>query len=463
MDRKKRGAALRGKLFSLAQRLGRSLMLPIAVLPVAAIFVRFGQADMLGERGVGASISALIPVAEVLLAAGNAVIENLPLLFAVGVAIGFAKKSDGSTALAAIIGYFTFAGVLRTLSPHILGEPGALTEKQVACLRTASKYIPIDYQAKDAIGLCGIGGQELINYGVFGGILVGLVTAYLWARFYKTRLPSALAFFSGRRFVPLVVTSACLLLGVAMALIYPIFRTVFVEGLGVVMTQSNSAVASAGLFGLVQRLLLPFGLHHIANAVPFFTLGTCTSPSGEIMHGDFSCFFSGQLGTFEPAGYVPGAYMTGMFPIMMGGLPGAALAMYRCAGAKQRKRVGALMLSGAVASFLTGITEPIEFAFAYAAVPLYLIHAFLVSSSMMICAALGIRSGYSFSAGGVDYLLNFTRSAELSSSGATGTLLVLLLAVAYFLIYYVLFTGAIRYFDIPTPGRSSKKKAKKSQ
>ncbi|MDU5162300.1 MAG: PTS transporter subunit EIIC, partial [Winkia neuii] len=255
MDRKKRGAALRGKLFSLAQRLGRSLMLPIAVLPVAAIFVRFGQADMLGERGVGASISALIPVAEVLLAAGNAVIENLPLLFAVGVAIGFAKKSDGSTALAAIIGYFTFAGVLRTLSPHILGEPGALTEKQVACLRTASKYIPIDYQAKDAIGLCGIGGQELINYGVFGGILVGLVTAYLWARFYKTRLPSALAFFSGRRFVPLVVTSACLLLGVAMALIYPIFRTVFAEGLGVVMTQSNSAVASAGLFGLVQRLL----------------------------------------------------------------------------------------------------------------------------------------------------------------------------------------------------------------
>ena len=457
MRRNQRPHRLRGRAFSLAQRLGRSLMLPIAGLPIAAIFVRFGQSDMLGQNGLGASVTALVPVARVLAAAGNAVMENIPLLFAVGVAIGFARKADGTTALAAIIGYFTFAGVERSLSPLILGKPGPLTNEQVTCLRNASKYISIDYEAKDSLGLCGIHGQELITYGVFGGIVVGLLTAYLWARFYKTKLPAALAFFSGRRFVPILATTACLLLGVAMAVIYPLFKAIFTDGLGALMTESNNSVLAAGIFGLVQRLLLPFGLHHIANTVPYFTLGTCTSPTGEILHGDFSCFFAGQAGSFRPEGYVPGTYMAGQFPIMMGGLPGAALAMYRCARSGQRKRVGALMASGAIASFLTGITEPIEFAFAYAAVPLYFIHALLVSSSMMICAGLGIRGGYSFSAGGVDYLLNFTRSAQLSTSGATGTLLMLVLAAIYFVIYYLLFTGAIKYFNIATPGRPTKR------
>ncbi|MDO4665791.1 MAG: PTS transporter subunit EIIC [Actinomycetaceae bacterium] len=447
----------RGRLFVIAQRLGRSLMLPIAALPVAALLVRFGQPDMLGSGGLGRHIETFNAVAKVLLAAGGAVMDNLPLLFAVGVAIGFARRSDGSTGIAAVVGYLTFSAVTRVLSPYIMGPPPPLTPTQLGCLRQVQPHTPIDYLSKDSLGLCNIGGQEFINYGVLGGILVGIVTALAWQKFHRFALPPVLAFFGGRRFVPIITAGISLLMGVVLSFVYPGFKLVFTEGISQVLSTGHNTVIGAAVFGTVQRMLIPLGLHHLVNAVPWFTVGQCVSPAGEILHGDLTCFFNGVDGSFRPHGWVPGAYMTGMFPIMMGGLPGAVCAMYRCVPKRQRKTVSALLISGALASFVTGVTEPIEFAFAYVAPPLYLLHCVLTGTSMAVCDLLGIRMGFGFSAGGVDYLVNFTRSAALSTGGVWGPVTLLAIAVLYFALYYAIFSVAIKMFDLPTPGRSARR------
>ncbi len=399
-----------GKTLVVLQRIGRSLMLPIAVLPAAALLLRFGSNDMLGgapgtvEEGMPAGLAQfsalewLQPVAEVLAAAGGALFANLPILFALGVAIGYARKSDGSTALAALVGFLVFQGVTDAMSGHILAE------------------------------------DEVVNFGVLGGIIIGIVAAILWQRYYRVKLPPYLAFFGGRRFVPIITAFAAVIIGVVMSFLYRPFAaalSAFGEAVG------NNEVIGGGLFGFVNRLLIPLGLHHIPNNFLWFQLGEYTPESGATVHGDLTRFFAG-----DPTA---GAFMTGFFPIMMFALPAAALAIWHTARPAQRKVVGGIMLSAGLTEFLTGVTEPLEFSFLFVAYPLYFIHALLTGTSLALTNALGIRDGFGFSAGAIDYVINF-RIAEMP-------LLLIVIGLGYALIYYFLFRWVITKWNLRTPGR----------
>jgi PTS system N-acetylglucosamine-specific IIC component len=381
------------------QKFGRSLMLPIAALPVAALLLRLGQPDLLGADGLGWE-----DVAAVIGAAGNALFANLPLLFAVGIAIGMARKSDGSTALAAVVGYLVFQGVGDAMSPVILGAPEGDAE------------------------------QELINYGVLGGIVTGLVSAWLWQKYHRISLPPYLAFFGGRRFVPIITAFAMLVISVLMSFVYPAFDA-GITGLGEWVT--DNAIIGGFVYGTLNRLLIPLGLHHILNNPPWFIFGEYTAADGQVYHGDIARFLAG-----DPTA---GAFMTGFFPIMMFALPAAALAIWHEARPENKKLVGGIMLSAALTAFLTGVTEPLEFAFMFVAFPLYVIHALLTGSSMALTNALGIKDGFGFSAGLFDYVLNFNI--------ATKPLLIIPIGLAYALIYYFLFRFVIRKWNLRTPGR----------
>jgi N-acetylglucosamine PTS system EIICBA or EIICB component len=387
------------------QRIGRSLMLPIAALPAAALMLRLGQPDMLGEQGLANVVGSwLEPVADVIGAAGGALFANLPLLFAVGVAIGFARKSDGATALAALVGYVVFKAVTDAMSPYILGEASEGEE------------------------------QELINFGVLGGLIIGIVTALLWQRYYRIKLPPYLAFFGGRRFVPIVTAFVALVIAVGMSFVYKPFDSALYE-LSKWVTEND--VLGGGVYGTLNRLLIPLGLHHILNSFPWFTLGEYTTDSGAVVTGDIARFLSG-----DPTA---GPFMTGFFPIMMFALPAAGLAIWQTARPRQKKIVGGIMLSAALTSFVTGVTEPIEFSFLFVAFPLYFIHAVLTGTSLALVNALGIRDGFGFSAGAIDYLLNY-RIAERP-------LLLILIGLVYAVIYYLVFRWVITRWNLRTPGR----------
>ncbi len=388
------------------QRIGRSLMLPIASLPAAALLLRLGQDDMLGKDGLGAHAPWLLPVAHVFGAAGNALFANLALLFAIGVAVGYARKADGSTGLAAVVGYLVFKGVSDALSPEtwVLGPP---PEGEA---------------------------QELINYGVLGGIVMGLVTALLYQKYYRIKLPQYLAFFGGRRFVPIVTAGAAVLIAVVGAVIYPWFDKGF-TAVGDWVT--SSTIIGAFVYGTLNRLLVPLGLHHILNSLPWFQFGEYQDASGTVWNGDIARFLHG-----DPTA---GTFMTGFFPIMMFALPAAALAIVHTAKPQHRKYIAGIMGSAALVSFVTGVTEPLEFAFVYVAYPLYAIHAVLTGSSLALVNALGIRDGFGFSAGAIDYLLNF-RIAEMP-------LLLIVVGLGYAVVYYFLFRFVITRWNLRTPGR----------
>jgi PTS system N-acetylglucosamine-specific IIC component len=388
------GGTTKGRRFNLApvQKFGRSLMLPIAALPVAALLLRLGQPDLLGADGLGWD-----NVAAVIGAAGNALFANLPLLFAVGIAIGMARKADGSTALAAVVGYLVFKGVGDAMSPVILD------------------------------------GDELINYGVLGGIVAGLVSAWLWQRYHRITLPPYLAFFGGRRFVPIITAFAMLVISVLMSFVYPAFDS-GINALGEWVT--DNAVLGGFVYGTINRLLIPLGLHHILNNPPWFIFGEYTT-GGETYHGDIARFLAG-----DPTA---GAFMTGFFPIMMFALPAAALAIWHEAKPQNKKLVGGIMLSAALTAFLTGVTEPLEFAFMFVAFPLYVIHALLTGTSLALVNAIGIKDGFGFSAGLFDYALNFNI--------ATKPLLLIPIGLAYAVLYYFLFRFVIRKWNLKTPGR----------
>ncbi|NPD03595.1 PTS transporter subunit EIIC [Nocardioides sp. zg-1308] len=369
-------------------------MLPIAALPVAALLLRLGANDLLGVDGLGWD-----SVAAVIGAAGGALFANLPLLFAVGIAIGMARKSDGSTALAAVVGYLVFEAVGDAMSPYVLE------------------------------------GEELIDYGVLGGIVMGLVSAFLWQRYHRISLPPYLAFFGGRRFVPIITAFAAVAISVLMSFAYPAFDWA-ITGLGERVTEN--AVLGGFVYGTLNRLLIPLGLHHILNNPPWFIFGEYTPPGGgETVNGDIARFLAG-----DPAA---GAFMTGFFPIMMFALPAAALAIWHEAKPQNKKLVGGIMLSAALTAFLTGVTEPLEFAFMFVAFPLYVIHAFLTGSSMALTNALGIKDGFGFSAGLFDYVLNYNI--------ATKPLLIIPIGLAYAAVYYFLFRFVIRRWNLRTPGR----------
>lgn len=382
-----------GKSLQNMQRFGRSLMLPIAALPAAALLLRLGQDDLLG------SFESLTTVAHVIGAAGGALFDNLPLLFAVGISFGFARKGDGSTALAAVVGYLVLTNVFEAMAPLVLGPAPE-------------------------------GGEEpVINYGVLAGIVMGLTSALLWQRFHRTKLPDWLGFFAGRRLVPILTAVAAIIIGVVMALIYPLFDR-GLTAVGEAVTEN--AVVGSGVYGFLNRMLIPLGLHHILNSIVWFIIGDYEGASG-----DLNRFFAG-----DPTA---GVFMTGFFPIMMFALPAAALAIWQEARPSQKKLVGGIMLSTGLTAFLTGITEPLEFSFMFVAWPLYVIHAVLMGTSMMLVNALDIHHGFGFSAGAIDYVLNF--------GIADKPLLLIPIGLGYALIYYVLFRFVIRRWNLRTPGR----------
>jgi len=389
--------------FAQLQRLGKSLMLPIAVLPAAGILLRLGQPDLLGKI----ESPVIGPFFKAMSAAGDALFSNLPLLFAVGVAIGFARKADGSTALAAVVGYLVMEAVFKTMSPIVLA--GELDKA---------------------------GEQAQINYSVFAGIVIGLVTAWLFDRYHTIALPSYLGFFGGRRFVPIVVSLASLFLAFGMSYFYPIFDA-GLTGLGKFIT--GAGALGAFVYGFANRMLIPVGLHHIPNSYIWFLYGDYQPPGGEAVTGDIPRFTAG-----DPTG---GAYTAGFYPILMFGLCGAALAMIHVANKKQRKVAVGILAAAALTAFLTGVTEPLEFAFMFVAFPLYVIHAVLTGLSLAIAYLLDIHLGFSFSAGLIDLLLYGTAPA------AKNVPLLIGMGVVFFVLYYLLFRFAITRWNLRTPGR----------
>ncbi|MCT7659019.1 PTS transporter subunit EIIC [Mycobacterium deserti] len=389
--------------FAQLQRLGKSLMLPIAVLPAAGILLRLGQPDLLGRIEapvIGAFFKAMS-------AAGDALFTNLPLLFAVGVAIGFARKADGSTALAAVVGYLVVEAVFTTMSPIVLaGEVDKAGE------------------------------QAQINYSVFAGIVGGLVTAWLFDRYHTIKLPSYLGFFGGRRFVPIVVSLVCLFLAFAMSYFYPIFDaglTSLGEFIG------GAGALGAFVYGFANRMLIPFGLHHIPNSYVWFLYGDYQAPGGEAVTGELTRFAAG-----DPTA---GILTSGFYPILMFGLPAAALAMIHVANKKQRKVAIGILAAAALTAFVTGITEPLEFAFMFVAFPLYVIHAVLTGLSLAVAYLLDIHLGFSFSAGLIDLLLYGTAPAAKNIPLLVG------MGLVFFVVYYLLFRFAIVRWNLLTPGR----------
>ncbi|MER6943260.1 PTS transporter subunit EIIC [Nonomuraea sp. NPDC000554] len=418
-------ASLWSSAFAVLQRIGRSLMMPIAVLPAAGLLFRFGQPDLLGADGLGGLWPWLLPVAEVLAAAGGALFDNLSLLFAIGVAIGFARKADGSTALAALVGYLVFDRVTRTL--FFAAGSGAVYDKVlIIAVRNGRPTPVLDYGAPNPTG-------------VLGGIVIGLTAALLWQRFYRITLPPWLAFFGGRRFVPIITAVAAMLLGVLFGLVWrPVGDWLVTAGDWL----SAHGTVGTGVYGLANRLLIPVGLHHFLNTIVWFTLPACragVNGAARDTAGDLNCYFAGEQGA--------GIFMTGFFPVMMFGLLGAAIAMWRATPPDRRKAVGGIMLSAGLTSFVTGITEPLEFAFIFVAPMLFAVHAVLTGLSMALMAQLGARLGFTFSGGAIDLLLN----ASKSNTHRLG--LVIGFGVVYFVVYYAVFTFLIRRFDIPTPGR----------
>jgi PTS system N-acetylglucosamine-specific IIC component len=389
--------------FAQLQRLGKSLMLPIAVLPAAGILLRLGQDDVLGKI----QAPVIGPFIKAMSAAGGALFDNLGLLFAVGVAIGFARKADGSTALAAVVGYLVMKAVFKTMSPIVLA--GELDKA---------------------------GEQAQIDYRVFAGIVVGLLTAWLFDRYHTIQLPSYLGFFGGRRFVPIVVSVASLFLAFAMSYFYPVFDA-GLTGLGKFI--AGSGAFGAFVYGFVNRMLLPLGLHHIPNSYIWFLYGDYQAPGGKLVTGDIPRFTAG-----DPTG---GAYTAGFFPILMIGLPAAALAMIHVANKKQRKVAVGILAAAALTAFVTGVTEPLEFAFMFVAFPLYLIHAVLTGLSLAIAYLLDIHLGFSFSAGLIDFILFGTAPA------AKNIPLLLVMCAVFFVVYYLLFRFAITRWNLRTPGR----------
>ena len=400
-------------LFQGLQKMGRSLQLPIAVLPAAGIINRLGQPDVFGAEGLGWD-----NVAAVMAGAGGALLDGnlgLPLLFCIGVAIGMAKKADGSTALAAVVGFLVYYTVLRQFPKDC---PTGTKDIGGACLAPGDAYAAYTYQ----------------NPGVFGGIVMGLLTAYLWQRYHRTKLVDWLGFFNGRRLVPIIMTFVAIAFASLCLWVWPPIG----EGLE---NFSDWLVGlgswGSGIFGLANRALLVIGLHQFLNVPIWFQFGTYEKPDGATVHGDIPMFLAGDPNA--------GQFLTGFFPIMMFALPAAALAIAHCAKPHRRKAVGGMMLSVALTSFVTGITEPIEYSFLFIAPLLYAIHAVLTGVSMAVTWALGVKDGFSFSAGLIDYVINWNL--------ATKPWLIIPIGLAFAVVYYAIFRFAIIKFNLPTPGR----------
>ncbi|WOV84209.1 N-acetylglucosamine-specific PTS transporter subunit IIBC [Sporosarcina jeotgali] len=364
-------------MMNFIQRIGKSLMFPIATLPAAALLLRLGQPDLLN-----------VPL---IAAAGDGIIGNLALIFAIGIAMGFAHDNSGGAALAGAVGFLVLTSALKAV-------------------------------------------DESINMGVFGGIISGIVAGVLYNRFYNIKLPDFLAFFGGRRFVPIVTAAAMTVLAGVLFFAWPPIQHV-IDSIGNWVL--GAGTLGVGAYGFLNRLLIPTGLHHVINTVVWFDFGTFTDASGEVVKGEINRFLKG-----DPTA---GPFLSGFFPIMMFGLPAACLAMYAAAKKEKKAIVGGMLFSIAFTSFLTGITEPIEFAFMFLSPVLYVVHALLTGASMIVSYMFDVHHGFGFSAGAIDYVLNYGL--------AQNPLTLLVIGLVFGVIYFVVFYFLIVKLDLKTPGR----------
>ena len=431
---------MKDKIFSVLQRVGRSFMLPIAILPVAGLLLgigssftnattieTYGLTKILGE---GTILHALLMIMN---SVGSAVFNNLPLIFAVGVAIGMAKKEKEVSALSAVIAYFvmnTAINAMLTITGQIL-DNGEIAESVLEGTITS---------------VCGI---QSLQMGVFGGIIVGLGVAALHNRFYRIQLPNALSFFGGTRFVPIISTIVYMFVGIAMYFVWPVVQN-GIYALGGLVT--GSGYVGTLIFGLIKRALIPFGLHHVFY-MPFWqtAVGGTMEVAGQMVQGGQNIFFAQLADSANIAHFSADAtrYFSGEFIFMIFGLPGAALAMYQCAKPEKKKAAGGLLLSAALACMATGITEPLEFSFLFVAPALFAVQVVLAGSAYMIAHMLNIAVGLTFSGG----LLDFFLFGILQGNAKTSWIRVIPVGIIYFFLYYFIFKFMIKKFDFKTPGR----------
>lgn len=431
---------MKDKIFGILQRVGRSFMLPIAILPVAGLLLGVGSSftnesaialyGLEGILGEGTVLHALLVIMN---RVGSAVFDNLPLLFAVGVAIGMAKKEKEVSALSAVIAYF----VMNTAINAMLVNTGEIL---------SDGSIAPDVLEGTIVSSCGI---QTLQMGVFGGIITGLGVAALHNRFYRIKLPNALSFFGGTRFVPIISTVVYMFVGIFLYFVWPFVQNA-IYALGALVT--GSGYAGTLIFGLIKRALIPFGLHHVFY-MPFWqtAVGGTMEVGGQMVQGGQNIFFAQLADSANITHFSADAtrYFSGEFIFMIFGLPGAALAMYHCARPEKKKAAGGLLLSAALACMLTGITEPLEFSFLFVAPVLFVVQVILAGSAYMVAHMLNIAVGLTFSGG----LLDFVLFGVLQGNAKTSWMRVIPVGIIYFFLYYIIFRFLILKFDLKTPGR----------
>lgn len=430
---------MKDKIFGVLQRVGRSFMLPIAILPVAGLLLGIGGSftnetmleayGLMGIMGPGTVLNAVL---QVMSAAGDIVFSNLPIIFAMGVAIGMAKKEKEVAALSAAIAFFIMhASIGAMIVNH--GGPEAMLEGATTS----------------------VVGITSLQMGVFGGIIVGLGVAALHNRFYKIELPQVLSFFGGTRFVPIVCGLAYTVIGILMFFIWPVIQQGIYAIGGVVL---QSGYAGTWVYGLMERALIPFGLHHVFY-LPFWqtALGGTMEVGGQLIEGAQNIFFA-QLGdpTVDHFAVSATRFMAGKFPLMIFGLPGAALAMYKVAKPEKKKAVAGLLMSAALTSMVTGITEPLEFTFLFVAPLLYVIHCVFAGFAYMLMHVFGVGVGMTFSGG----LIDLSLFGILQGNAKTNWIWVIPVGLVYFVVYYFLFSFLIKKLDLKTPGRDDSEEVK---
>lgn len=431
---------MKDKIFSVLQRIGRSFMLPIAILPVAGLLLGIGSSftnattiETYGLTKILGDGTILHYLLMIMNKVGSAVFDNLPLIFAVGVAIGMAKKEKEVSALSAVIAYFVMNTAINAMliNNGLILENGEIAESVLEGTITS---------------VCGI---QSLQMGVFGGIIVGLGVAALHNRFYRIQLPSALSFFGGTRFVPIISTIVYMFVGILMYFVWPAVQN-GIFALGGLVT--GSGYAGTLIFGLIKRALIPFGLHHVFY-MPFWqtAVGGTMEVAGQMVQGGQNIFFAQLADSANIAHFSADAtrYFSGEFIFMIFGLPGAALAMYQCAKPEKKKAAGGLLLSAALACMATGITEPLEFSFLFVAPALFAVQVILAGSAYMIAHMLNVAVGLTFSGGFLDFFL----FGILQGNEKTSWLRVIPVGIIYFFLYYFIFKFMIRKFDFKTPGR----------
>ena len=430
---------MKDKIFGVLQRVGRSFMLPIALLPVAGLLLGIGSSftneTMLAAYGLNSVIhpgTLIYTILDVMSQTGNAVFNNLALLFAMGVAIGMARKEKEVAALSGAVAYI----IMNTAIQAMINAAGGV-------------------EAMPANSTTTMLGITTLQMGVFGGIVVGLGVAALHNKFYKIELPQVLAFFGGTRFVPIVSSIVYLVVGIAMFYIWPVVQS-GIAALGALVLASG--YAGTFIYGLLERALIPFGLHHVFY-MPFWqtAVGGTAIIDGVTVTGAQNIFFA-ELASKSTTVFSVSAtrFMAGKFPFMMFGLPGAALAMYQCAKPEKKKAAGGLLLSAALTAFLTGITEPLEFTFIFVALPMYAVHCVLAGLSFMLMHILNVGVGMTFSGGLIDLVL----FGVMQGNAKTHWVWVVVVGAVYFVLYYIIFRFMISKFDYKTPGRDDAEEVK---